>query len=291
MLFLYAPSVDRPREHAPARPLRSLRACLVVAALSLVAVASTGSASDGRIEINQTSVLAGGITASDTPGFPATLDSGGSYLLTSDLVLPSSTGLRGIVIVDGPVTLDLNGFTIQGPGSCTGIPPVCSGSFATVGIESSTTDPLRIVNGTLTGLLTAINILATTGNETRSTVLEDLAIEGNSGTAVFLSGSGASAIRHCQISRNGLLGVDIHPTMIESVVFRSNGGTAIDSQGSSSLVRDSQFIGNGTGIRSFFLSNPSAALIYGNNQFTANSTNVIGGTQLGTNLCSTSPCP
>jgi hypothetical protein len=262
--------------------------------IGLALVASTAFAVDGVIEINHASVLAGGITPSDTPGYPATIDTGGSYRLTSNLDVPSTIGVRGITILDGAVTLDLNGFTVLGPGSCTGIPPSCSGDFATVGIEISTSHPVRILNGALTGLFSAVNVTATTGNQTRSTVLENLAIEGNSGTAVFLSGSGASVIRDCQISRNGLVGVDIdltHPTLVDGVVFRSNGGTAIDSQGSASLVRNSEFVGNSTGIRSFFLSNPSSALIYGNNHFYANSTNVTGGTQMGLNICVTSACP
>ena len=48
-------------------------------------------ASNGVVEINQTRALMGGVTASDTPGFPVTLDSPGSYVLTSSLVLPDAS--------------------------------------------------------------------------------------------------------------------------------------------------------------------------------------------------------
>jgi hypothetical protein len=41
---------------------------------------------DGLVEINQAKALAGGVTASDAPGFPVTLDAQGSYVLTSNLV-------------------------------------------------------------------------------------------------------------------------------------------------------------------------------------------------------------
>ncbi len=251
-------------------------------------------ATDGVLEINQASALEGGVSAGDAPGFPATLDASGSYRLTSDLVLPSIIGVHGIDITDGPVQLDLNGFSIRGAGVCAGYPPSCSGSFFGVGVTVSTSQPVRISNGTLTGLGTAVNVLATTGTDTRSVVLEDLSIEANSGTAVFMSGSGSSVIRNCQVSRNGLLGVDIdvgHPILIVGTTFRSNGSSAIDSQGSASLVRDSFFVGNGTGIRSFFISSPSAALVYGGNSFFANTTDVVGGTQLGPNRCTSGPCP
>jgi hypothetical protein len=268
------------------------RFALVVAALVLAA--SAAHAVDGTIELSQAGVLAGGVSPGDAAGYPATISVAGSYRLTSDLVLPSTSGVRGIEVTGGPVRIDLNGFSIIGPGGCTGLPPSCSGTLATVGIEISTSQTVRIENGTLTGLLTAVNSTETTGNETRSTVLERLAIEGNSGTAVFMSGNGSSVIRDCQINRNGLLGLDIdlgHPVLVDGVTFRSNGSSAIDSQGSASMVLNSLFIGNSVGIRSFFLSNPSSALVYGGNYFYANSTHVIGGEQLGPNQCGTSPCP
>jgi len=273
------------RRHA----LSLVAGCLAFALSSTIALAI-----DGRIEISQTAILAGGITPGDAPGYPATLSASGSYVLTSDLILPSSSGMRGIEIEGGPAQLDLNGFSILGPGTCTGIPPVCSGSQITVGIEISTSEPVEISNGTLTGLFSAVNVLTTTGSETRSTVLKDLAIEANSGTAVFMSGNGSSVIRDCQINRNGLLGIDIdigHTVLIDGVTFRSNGSSAIDSQGSASLVLNSLFVGNSIGIRSFFISNPSLALVYGGNSFFANTTHVIGGSQLGPNLCAGAPCP
>ncbi len=288
MILSEAPS------RAGQRPRRARRLfTLVAAAATLGLAASPAWAVDGTIEINQAIALAGGAGPGDSAGFPVTLAAAGSYRLTGNLVLPSTVGIRGIEVTGGPVRIDLNGFSILGPGTCTGIPPSCSGNQGVVGIEISTSQPVRIENGTLTGLLTAVNALNTTGNETRSTVLEHLSIEGNAGTAVFMSGNGSSVIRDCQINRNGLLGVDIdlgHTVLVDGVTFRSNGSTAIDSQGSGSLVRNSHFVGNATGIRSFFIS-PSSALVYGGNYFYANTTDVVGGTQLGPNLCGSSPCP
>jgi len=42
---------------------------------------------DGVIEINQARANAGGVTLSDGPGFPVTIDHNGSYRLTSDLTV------------------------------------------------------------------------------------------------------------------------------------------------------------------------------------------------------------
>ena len=53
----------------------------------MLLAASAAHAVDGTIEINQASALAGGISSSDTAGFPVTLDSPGSYRLTSNLIV------------------------------------------------------------------------------------------------------------------------------------------------------------------------------------------------------------
>ena len=66
-------------------------------------------ASDGRIEINQVSITEAG-------GFPFTIDKAGSYVLTSDLVVPASTD--GLIIDANGVNIDLNGFSISGPATC-----------------------------------------------------------------------------------------------------------------------------------------------------------------------------
>jgi parallel beta-helix repeat protein len=72
-------------------------------------------ATDGVGEINQTSALAGGITAGDIAGFPVSLTEAGSYVLTSNLSV--SAGTSGIEVGAPGVTIDLNGFTIDGTGA------------------------------------------------------------------------------------------------------------------------------------------------------------------------------
>jgi hypothetical protein len=82
---------------------------------------------DGVIEINQAKAMAGGVTPGDAPGFPVTIDTSGSYRLTSNLTLPD-TATGAIEISTDNVDLDLNGFTILGPATCTA---TISGSFLT----------------------------------------------------------------------------------------------------------------------------------------------------------------
>jgi hypothetical protein len=94
---------------------------LAVAALLLgLVLASPAQAGDGRVEINQARALAGGVTPSDTPGFPVTIDTPGSYVLTGSLTVTDPNS-GGIEILADSVSLDLNGFEIAGPIDCTGL--------------------------------------------------------------------------------------------------------------------------------------------------------------------------
>jgi hypothetical protein len=91
----------------------SIAACAVI---SLLLSADT-IASEGVIEINQAAALAGGITPSDAPGFPVTLDQPGSYRLTGNLdfttISEDPFGVTGIVITAEDVSLDLGGFSVS----------------------------------------------------------------------------------------------------------------------------------------------------------------------------------
>lgn len=124
---------------------------VILALLSLL-VASPAFASDGQIEINQVSAIAGGVTPGDAPGFPVTLSQPGSYRLTGDLVVPNASA-TGIDITTSDVTLDLGGFTIRGPnswpigGACTGI-----GSSMGIRAPAAGTSGLIVRNGRVRGM-------------------------------------------------------------------------------------------------------------------------------------------
>ncbi len=92
---------------------------VIVSALCFACAASTAFAADGVVLIDQNRALAGGVAPGDAPGFPVTLSQPGSYRLSGNLTVPANTD--GIVIAADRVTLDLNGFSISGGGSGTGI--------------------------------------------------------------------------------------------------------------------------------------------------------------------------
>jgi len=117
-------------------------------ALAIAQGAATGaSAVDGVIEINQSRAEAGGVTASDTPGFPVTLDAAGSYRLTGNLETPGGNAPAAIEITASAVSLDLNGFRI----SCEPGAPCFSGGFS--GIQASASvHSVRVANGIIDGM-------------------------------------------------------------------------------------------------------------------------------------------
>lgn len=143
----------------PARgTVRTPAAGLASAALLLLAAPAL--AGDGRIEINQASALAGGITPGDAPGFPVTLDQPGSYVLTGPLSVPS--GQAGLIIAADAVTVELNGFGLTGPISCTGSRPSvdCDLSPLTEGIGNADPDAhvrSHVHGGFVEGFVNCVN--------------------------------------------------------------------------------------------------------------------------------------
>lgn len=115
-------------------PLIRREAATRIAVLIAFLAPLAARASDGVVEINQASALAGGVTPADAPGFPVTLSQPGSYALTSDLAV---VGLdtTAIQVSTSHVTLDLRGHTIDGGCPATG----CSTNAGTgVGINAFT---------------------------------------------------------------------------------------------------------------------------------------------------------
>ena len=111
-------------------------------------------ADSGQIEINQARALAGGVTASDLPGFPVTIDRPGSYVLTGALDLTSeAVNTHGIEIVTPlhteNVTIDLAGFEIAGPATCVGFADSikCSNTGPGNGISGGGASEVIVLNG------------------------------------------------------------------------------------------------------------------------------------------------
>lgn len=125
-----------------------MRQQLVAMALGITVALAAGSARavDGVIEINQASIAAGG-------GFPFYATSG-SFRLTGNVTVPDAN-TTGIVLGVG-ASLDLNGFTIAGPNTCTrpsyynASTMTCTASGNGVGVSASGGG--LVSNGRVTGM-------------------------------------------------------------------------------------------------------------------------------------------
>lgn len=130
-----------------------IRLCLarnriaIAAVLAWLAVPSAR-ADEGRIEINQTAASTGGVTPGDTPGFPITLSTAGSYVLSSNLVVSGLNVSAIRVTAQQNVSIDLNGFTIQGACPASG----CSAGAGTGrGIDAGSTTGVALSFGRVVG--------------------------------------------------------------------------------------------------------------------------------------------
>ncbi len=126
---------------------------LFLLSLLILALASPALATDGVLEINQTCAIQTGCIDNsgdigDTPGFPVNIEIPGSYILTSNLVV-SDPNTSGLFIAAAPVTIDLNGFEIQGSVNCNGFGSTLTCDAGTgVGIRSGF-HRTTVVNGSV----------------------------------------------------------------------------------------------------------------------------------------------
>jgi hypothetical protein len=230
---------------------------ITIAAVAGLLLAPGASATDGVIEINQARAAAGAITPGDTAGFPVTLSTPGSYVLTGNLSVTSST-LNAVVISASWVTLDLGGFEIAGPGTCTGIAGglSCTVSNSTNGVVvGGLTTGVRVLNGTVRGF-GANGVDLGNGTAERLRVSENAAggisttfssanvidsfVDRNRGTGIQ---NILGIVRGCTVSRNFGVGISGSASLIEANMVRGNGTIGING-GPRSLVRNNVVTGN-----------------------------------------------
>jgi len=207
-----------------------------------LALGADARAADGVLEINQTCAAGAGCFTGDTPGFPVQITgaAGRSYALTSDLfvadidtraILASGT-IRGI-------TIDLGGFTIQGPVTCVGQPASCTANGIGSGIQAlgPTLSGVTVRNGTIRGM---------GGNGVA--LSDDCVVQ--QVNLVENADSGASGGIGCRIEdvsavRNGAGGIGVtQRSFLRRVVARANGTVGIFASAGSE-VQESVAVDNG----------------------------------------------
>ncbi|MBY6203515.1 hypothetical protein [Halomonas denitrificans] len=194
----------------------TLAAATLVLALSTAALDSPAVAGEGAIEINQLCVATGCFDG-DSPGWPVRITEPGSYVLTSNLDVPSSS--EGVEIQASQVVLDLGGHAIRSGHVCTGDGPTCSGAAGIRGIGFGVMNfpsSITIRNGT---------------------------VQGFEFECMRVSGAGV-VVRDLQVSDCGANGI-IHfgQGLIEDTVVRNAGATGITGNGLVT-VRNSYLLNN-----------------------------------------------
>ncbi len=170
----------------------------------------------GPVSITQAGALAGGITPGDTPGFPVTISEPGSYRLDSNLVLTTAkAGTSAVTITANDVTLDLNGFQIDGGARC---------------LEGA------MYGNSCSGPISGMYLVHSQGN---GVTIRNGSIRGSSGAGVFLSGE--SSLESLRVSMNIGNGIEVWTTKTYSIsdtsVTLSGNGIFSESHGTLKNVR------------------------------------------------------
>ena len=273
---------------------RDRLAAVMLAAVMLLGLAASAGATDGTIEINQAKVLAAG-------GFPFAISTLGSYRLTSNLTVPpGQVGIEVTATGSGGVTIDLNGFSIIGPGTNSG--------FA--GILDAPSTAITVENGTVAGF-SATDAVGV-GADGPDAIVKNVQADNNFFGIIVGS---LSLIEGCTANQNsGGFGIECNQadcTITGNVASgnKTDGilclfGCTISGNAASSNQSDGIHCGvPGNGPSGCLISNNTAnnntsngifaldaSTGYRGNVLTANGTQVSGGISLGNNLCNGTAC-
>ena len=201
---------------------------------------------DGVILIDQNKALAGNVTPGDAPGFPVSLTRSGSYRLSSDLVVADAdTTAIDITGAAGSVTVDLNGFSILGPVTCTG---------SSAGNPVTTCSPVPS-SPSIFGPGTGVRSLAD-----RSLTIRNGTISGMGRHGIFISGAPMARVEGVTVMGNGQFGIFVGlATVVDNIVEGNLLDGIVFNQG---LVRGNNVRRNG---RNGIAGTGIGGLISGNN--------------------------
>jgi len=185
--------------------LRRLRpAAVALGPILVVCLPAAGRAADGVLEINQACATQTGCFAGDVAGFPVTIGAAApatSFRLTGDLTVATADTTAIFLQRDG-ARIDLGGFAIRGPVSCSGAPLVCAPNGAGDGIgvdDPEFRERVTVRNGEVRGM-GRYGLQLGTGS-----IVEDVhaSQNGQGGISTY----GESMIRGSQATRNGSWGI------------------------------------------------------------------------------------
>ena len=197
------PSSSSIRRH-PIHNCVSVAALFATLALSLPAPAFA----DGEIHITHAKALAGNVTPGDAAGYPVTISIPGTFELASNLFVAANK--IGIQVTSAHVTIDLNGFLMQGT------------NVAWYGITSGV-ENVTVRNGTIAGFdFDGIN---GTGS---FLLVENVRVLANGRYGIFAEISSHSRYLNNTVAENGLSGLVCGlGCLVEDSVVSENGAHGI----------------------------------------------------------------
>jgi len=218
----------------------------LILTLLFLTVATPALAVDGVLEINQTCATTTGCFPGDDPGFPVSVIQPGSYRLTGNLDLSAEgANVSGIEVSVPSATIDLGGFFIAGPTSCSGsgtginCSPASTG-FGTAGVRFTINATAGVVQNGIVRNMTNFGIL---GQATGLRVKDITALHnGRDG----ITGKVGSLVVNCVAIENGQDGIDVNTgSVVDGVTVIGNGNNGIRGQGTASVVTRTSARNNG----------------------------------------------
>ncbi len=238
-------------------------------AVLLASLHASAHAVDGVILIDQAKALTGNLTPGDTPGFPVVISRSGSYRLSSNLTVANADTTA--VLISAPnVTLDLNGFAIAGPVTCSlSIGPTCSDRSIHeddgIGVDIAPGlgwAGIAVRNGQIRGL-GGLGLRA--GDDTWGMRMDDLSLINNGRGGMVVNGA---VVSRTLVMANDGPGVQGHSVLLTESQASNNNGHGINAMGARG--------GN------FFQSNHGAG---------ANANVTMGTVNTTPNVCGSIACP
>ncbi|HVB83149.1 MAG TPA: hypothetical protein VNE82_24765 [Candidatus Binataceae bacterium] len=229
--------------------MRSIVAGLHVSLLVLILIGSLIGSADAQVR-----------TIGQPNAFPIEIKGRGSYRLIGNLKVLSPDRTAIEISAVGPVTIDLNGFSILGPVACAGSPTTCVPSGSGVGIKGSAHSIVSVFNGTVTGMggvgislgaMARIRDVSATGNGGggisvgANSVVSGASASDNGGDGIA---TGAySVVSGCSASNNGGNGINGAPGVAVSatttgankdagIVAETVTGSSADGDGNAGIL-------------------------------------------------------
>jgi hypothetical protein len=259
--------MNRTIRHAMLRPSRAL--AVAIAALGAAAAAPAQTVIGGKSAVT----------------FPVVINQPGSYQLGANLTVPANAAMNAaIVVAADDVTLDLNGYTLAGAGTCSGEGATlnCGGGQVPTGIHS---DRLNTVvrNGTVKGFSWGVRLGMSGGAPLGSHRVEDLHAYHNGNSGVMINGG---TVQRVTASRNGYAGIVSRDALVLEVYAYGNRTMGFEMAGG--LLRSSTARGTTQAMTTWY-GNSGAKVVLRGNVFEGWYTGGYSQTDM-SNTCMGAPC-